>query len=75
MTDTPADPQGRPHPDRPPDERLEPTPTSDHNPGGLMPDIRGRAAEQGRDPEEVDPLTLDEDRLRRMSGAPGRKLP
>ena len=75
MTDIPADPKGRPHPDRRPDARLEPTPASSHNPGGLMPDIRGRAAEQGRDPEEVDPLTDDEDRLRRASGYPGRKLP
>ena len=73
MTDTPADPRGRPNPDRRPDEL--PKPLSNHNPGGLMPDIRGRAAEQGRDPDEVDPLTDDEDRLRRASGYPGRKLP
>jgi hypothetical protein len=75
MSDTPADPQGRPHPERRPDERLEPTPTTPHNPGGLMPDIRGKAAEQGRDPNEVDPLLDDEESLRRMSGDPGRKLP
>jgi hypothetical protein len=40
-----------------------------------MPDIRGKAAEQGRDPNEVDPLLDDEESLRRMSGDPGRKLP
>jgi hypothetical protein len=71
MSDTPADPQGRPHPDRREDERLAPTPVSKHNPGGLMPDIRGRAAEQGRDPDEVDPLADDEDHLRRASGYAG----
>jgi hypothetical protein len=36
-----------------------------------MPDIRGRAAEQGRDPDEVDPLADDEDHLRRASGYAG----
>ena len=74
MTDIPAEPQGRPHPDRREPEPA-PAPASPHNPGGLMPDIRGKAAEQGRDPEEVDPLVLDEDQLRHMSGYPDRRLP
>ena len=30
----------------------------------LMPDLRARAEEEGRDPEEVDPLLVDEDALR-----------
>ena len=74
MTDSPADPEGRPHPDRRAPE-LEPEPVSPNNPGGLMPDIRGKAVAEGRDPEEVDPLQDDEDRLRRASGYPGPKLP
>jgi len=72
MTDIPADAQGRPHPDR---RQHEPTPASGHNPGGLMPDIRGKAAEEGRDPEEVDPVVDDEDHLRRASGSPEPELP
>lgn len=35
-----------------------------------MPDIRGDAAAQGRDPDEVDPLRDDEDRLRRETDPP-----
>jgi hypothetical protein len=68
MSNTPADTQGRPHPDRRSDT---PEVSSEHNPGGLMPDIRGEAIEQGRDPEEVDPLVQDEDVLRRMSSNTG----
>ena len=68
MTSTPADTQGRPHPDRRPET---PDVSNEHNPGGLMPDIRGDALEQHRDPEEVDPMTFDEDTLRRESGSPG----
>lgn len=65
-----ADYQGRPHPDR--RRPLEQTtPASSPNPGGLMPDIRGGAIDQGRDPDEVDPVIDDEDRLRRESGADG----
>jgi hypothetical protein len=30
----------------------------------LMPDLRSRAQDEGRDPEEVDPLYIDEDALR-----------
>lgn len=41
------------------------------NAPSLMPDLRGRAEEQGRDPEEVDPLTLDEDELRHLSSDVG----
>lgn len=33
----------------------------------LMPDLRARAEDQGRDPEEVDPLAIDEDTLRLAS--------
>lgn len=33
----------------------------------LMPDLRGRATAEGRDPEEVDPLADDEDALRLAS--------
>ena len=73
MTDIPAEPQGR-QPDRREPEP-DPAPASPHNPGGLMPDLRGKAAAQGRDPEEVDPLALDEDQLRHLSGYPDRKLP
>lgn len=65
-----ADSQGRPHPDR--RLPLEQTPpATSPNPGGLMPDLRGGAIGHGRDPEEVDPLIDDEDRLRRESGADG----
>ena len=65
MQNTVEDDQGDPHPDDRPTEhagerRLE-------NPPTLMPDLRGEAEKQGRDPEEVDPLTDDEDRLRRLS--------
>ena len=74
MTHSPADQQGRPHPDRRsnPDHDTEAAP---HNPGGVMPDIRGDAAAQGRDPEEVDPVRYDEDLLRRKSGADGVTKP
>lgn len=33
----------------------------------LMPDLRGQAEAQGRDPEEVDPMVDDEDALRLAS--------
>ena len=33
----------------------------------LTPDLRAEAVAQGRDPEEVDPLTDDEDALRRAT--------
>ena len=41
------------------------------NPPRLMPDLRGEATEEGRDPEEVDPVREDEGRLRHESGEPG----
>ena len=59
---------GPPAADRPTEhegeQRLEHAPN-------LMPDIRGEAANRGGDPEEVDPLALDEDTLRRMSSDAG----
>ena len=69
MQNTSENGQGRPHPsDRPTEHegerRLENAPN-------LMPDLRGQAEEQGRDPEEVDPVTLDEDELRRLSSSVG----
>jgi hypothetical protein len=69
MQNTSENDQGRPHPANRPTEhageqRLENAPN-------LMPDLRGRAEEQGRDPEEVDPVTLDEDELRRLSSDVG----
>ena len=69
MQNTSENDQGRPHPSDHPTEhageqRLENAPN-------LMPDLRGQAEEQGRDPEEVDPVTLDEDALRRMSSDVG----
>ena len=70
MTDTPAESQGRPHPDRLPKADVDQAVTP-HNPGGLMPDLRGEAVRSGRDPEELDPLRDDEDHLRRESGDPG----
>lgn len=33
----------------------------------LMPDLRTRAEDQGRDPEEVDPISDDEDAMRLTS--------
>ena len=69
MQNTSENDQGRPHPANRPTEhdgerRLESAPN-------LMPDLRGRAEDQGRDPEEVDPVTLDEDELRRLSSDVG----
>ena len=64
MSDSPADPAGRTpraHKNRGPDPVLE----TQHD--VLMPDLRARAEEEGRDPEEVDPLADDEDALRRAS--------
>ena len=73
---TPADQQGRPHPDRRSDpDRSEVSEAAPHNPGGVMPDIRGDADAQGRSPEEVDPIRYDEDLLRRKSGADGIEKP
>ena len=68
MQNSNADQQGRPHPaDRPTEHegerRLDDAPN-------LMPDLRGEAEDQGRDPEEVDPLALDEDAMRRESSDP-----
>ena len=69
MQNTSEDDQGVPHPtDRPTEHqgerRLETAPN-------LMPDLRRHAAENGQDPEEVDPLALDEDALRRLSSDVG----
>ena len=71
---TPADLQGRPHPDRR-DRVAADAPAEPHNPGGLMPDLRGEAADQGRDPDELDPVSLDEEELRRRSGSDGVRRP
>ena len=69
MQNTSEDDQGLPHPsDRPTEHggerRLENAPN-------LMPNLRQRAENNGQDPEEVDPLALDEDALRRMSSDVG----
>ncbi len=64
MPDTPADAQShRPTDHRHPDR----TRRLDVQNDVLTPDLRTRAEDQGRDPEEVDPLTADEDALRRES--------
>ena len=68
MNNSSADGQGRPHPAHRPlehegEQRLQDAPS-------LMPDLRGEAEAQGRDPEEVDPLGEDEDQLRRESSDP-----
>jgi len=63
MPATPADVQGRPGPNRRHDEE----PALEVRQDVLTPDLRQQAKEQGRDPEEVDPLTDDEDALRRAS--------
>jgi hypothetical protein len=65
MNSSSADAQSPHHPSNRPlehegEQRLENAPN-------LMRDLRGEAAEQGRDPEEVDPLAGDEDQLRRES--------
>ena len=67
---TPADVRGRPHPGRrdPAEAAALAVP---HNPGGLMPDLRGGAAGDGRDPDGLDPVNLDEAELRRRSGSDG----
>lgn len=65
MTDTPADVQGHPHPDgRVPRDGQ---PQLDARRDVLAPDLRRRAEAQGRDPEEVDPVSADEAALRRDS--------
>lgn len=57
----PADTQGHPDPDhRHPDTQQQ----LDVEHDVLMPDLRRQAVSQGRDPEEVDPLSDDEDALR-----------
>ena len=68
MNNSPADAQSPHHPSNRPlehegEQRLEHAPS-------LMPDLRGEAEAQGRDPEEVDPLGEDEDQLRRESSDP-----
>ena len=68
MNSSSGDNQSRPHPAHRPlehegEQRLEDAPS-------LMPDLRGEAEAQGRDPEEVDPLGEDEDQLRRESSDP-----
>lgn len=62
MTDTPADAQGRAHPDH---RDASDEPKLDIRRDTLTPDLRQRAVDQGRDPEEVDPLSDDEDAFRR----------
>lgn len=64
MPDTPADAQSQPQTDhRHPDGTRQLDVRNDV----LTPDLRTRAEEEGHDPEEVDPLTDDEDALRRTS--------
>ena len=68
MKNSPADAQSPHHPSNRPlehegEQRLENTPS-------LMPDMRGTAEAQGRDPEEVDPIGQDEDQLRRAGSDP-----
>ena len=64
MTDTPSDPQGhREAPTRDTDEQ----PRLDIRRDVLTPDLRSRAEDQGRDPEEVDPISDDQNSLRLAS--------
>ena len=63
MPHTPADVQGRPGPNR----RHEDEPALEVRRDVLTPDLRAEAEDQGRDPEEVDPVSEDEDALRRAS--------
>jgi len=63
MPDFPADAQGRPGPNRRHDEE----PQLDVRRDALTPDLRAQAEARGLDPEEVDPLTDDEETLRRAS--------
>ncbi len=66
MTDTPADAQGRPHPNY---REVDDQPLLEVRNDVLAPDLRAQAEAQGRDPEEVDPLVEDEETLRRASGS------
>lgn len=70
MSDTPADAQGRSHPDHR-DEGDEPS--LEIRRDVLMPDLRKTAEDQGRDPEEVDPILDDEEhgRLDSLGGTTG----
>jgi hypothetical protein len=64
MINSPADAAGRTpraHKPRGPDQVLE----TKHD--VLMPDLRARAEMDGRDPEELDPMSDDEDAGRRDS--------
>lgn len=64
MPNTPADAQAHPQTDhRHPDRKRQLEVRNDV----LTPDLRKRAEVQGGDPEEKDPLTHDEDALRRDS--------
>lgn len=70
MSDTPADAAGR----TPRNHRSRgPAPVLDTERDVLMPDLRERARKEGRDPDEVDPMSLDEDAGRRdgLGGSTG----
>jgi hypothetical protein len=62
-TNTPADAQGH----REGENRERPQTQLDLRRDVLMPDLRGRAVAEHRDPEEVDPISDDEDALRLAS--------
>ena len=64
MTDSAADNQAQPNPDH---RVRDDEPQLELRRDVLTLDLRERAVEQGRDPEEVDPLSDDEDALRRAS--------
>ena len=64
MTNTPADPQSHPQTDHRHPDRTRQLDVQDEV---LTPDLRTRTEEEGRDPDEVDPLINDEDALRRTS--------
>lgn len=64
MTHTPSDAQGHPEPLT---HDTEQQPQLEIRRDVLTTDLRARAEEQGRDPEEVDPISEDENALRLAS--------
>ena len=65
MSDSPADTAGRVSSRRKPRGSEDPVLETQHD--VLTIDLRARAEAEGRDPEEVDPLSDDEDAFRRDS--------
>ena len=61
---TPADTQSRPHDGQ---KQSNDKQQLDVRRDVLMPDLRARAEREGRDPNEVDPMSDDEDTLRLTS--------